>query len=144
MAPSCGEGLVTRLAPIGVPLLLVLVGCSSPSVGAPCLPEQVPADGFDDREAYIESSSVQCETRVCLVYKLAGDPREGCRATDGTSCASPQDIEKKVYCTCRCDADGTGADECRCPSGYSCTEVLDRGDPGVRGGYCVRNETVLR
>ena len=46
-----------------------------PKVGAPCLPEQVPETGFDDREAYIESSSVQCETRVCIVYHLKGDPR---------------------------------------------------------------------
>jgi hypothetical protein len=126
--------------PIGVALWL-LAACSSPSVGAPCLPELVPEDGFDEHEAYIEASSLQCETRVCLVYRLGGDPREGCMATDTKRCALHDDIESSVYCTCRCDGAGSG-DACQCPEGYACTEVLDQGDPGVRGSYCVRRETV--
>ena len=70
------------LLAIAVGLGLSSVGCASPAIGAPCLPEQVPENGFDDREAYVESSSVQCETRVCVVFKLRGDPREGCVARD--------------------------------------------------------------
>lgn len=116
--------------------------CSTPAVGAPCLPEQIPAGGFSEKEAYIESSSVQCETRVCLVYQLKGDPRDSCKPTvPGSNCASKSDIAQRVYCTCRCDAQGTGFSTCECPSGFTCAEVLTQGDRGVRGSYCVKNET---
>jgi hypothetical protein len=140
--------------------LLLGLGCSTPAVGAPCLPEQVPDEGFDPSEAYIESSSVQCETRVCLVYQLSGDPRmpcgEGtaataaptCTETDptkcpaaGATCADPAQIERRVYCSCRCDAGDTGFAECECPEGFACHKILERGGPGVRGSYCVRNGT---
>lgn len=136
-------------------LMTLLYGCSTPAVGAPCLPEQVPETGFDDREAYIESSSVQCETRVCIVFRLRGDPREGCTpsanpgcdaANDPTCeptviCADPSQVEDRVYCTCRCNSADTGFAECECPDGFSCVDVLEQGGPGVRGGYCVRNGT---
>ena len=125
------------------PLLFALLhGCSTPAVGAPCLPEQIPEDGFDKREAYIESSSVQCETRVCMVYRLNGDPTEGCVATETKMCPTPKEVESSVYCTCRCDSGNTGFAECECPDGFSCVEVLSKGGPGVRGGYCVRNDSV--
>jgi hypothetical protein len=139
----------------------LLAGCSTPAVGAPCLPEQVPQTGFDDREAYIETSSVQCQTRVCMVYRLSGDPRQGCVATakpaattmpamggmavaDTTgqkTCSNPKDVEDRIYCTCRCDSGGTGFAECACPDGFTCVPVLDQGGPCVRGGYCVKNGT---
>jgi len=136
-------------------VIALLSGCSTPKVGAPCLPEQVPETGFDDREAYIESSSVQCETRVCIVYHLKGDPRKGCVATTNQTCdpmkdknceptkacADPNEVEGRIYCTCRCNAAGTGFAECSCPDGYSCQEVLEQGDRGVRGGYGVKNGT---
>lgn len=131
-------------------------GCATPAVGDPCLPEQVPETGFDDSEAYVESSSVQCQTRVCIVYHLGGDPRDGCTPSgDSTcvstesmqcppviTCASPEQIEERVYCTCRCDSGNTGFAECECPDGFSCVDVLEQGGPGVRGGYCVRNTSV--
>jgi hypothetical protein len=135
-----GSALVTAL----------LVGCSTPAVGAPCLPEQVPEDGFADQEAYVESSSVQCETRVCIVFKLRGDPREGCMPvmadpndpmSIGRVCATEDEVEKRVYCTCRCNSADTGFAECECPDGFTCVDVLEQGGPGVRGGYCVRNGT---
>ena len=132
------------------------MGCATPAVGDPCLPEQVPETGFDEREAYIESSSVQCATRVCMVFRLKGDPRPGCverpmaancdpsvdpDCTGGISCADPDEIEKRIYCTCRCNSGDTGFAECECPDGFSCVDVLEQGGPGVRGGYCVRNGT---
>jgi hypothetical protein len=137
-------------------LLAVLQGCASPAVGDPCLPEQVPDNGFVDSESYVESGSVQCETRVCLVYELGGDPRQGCVPKGDPLCAptssqtcepvvrcpAQQEIDEHVYCTCRCDADGTGIDTCECPTGYRCTEVLQQGDRGVRGSYCVLKKTV--
>ncbi|MFI5308571.1 MAG: hypothetical protein ACHQ53_14525 [Polyangiales bacterium] len=158
---------VKRLLLLASALFVALIaGCSTPAVGAPCLPEQVPQTGFDDREAYIETSSVQCQTRVCMVYRLRGDPRQGCVATgpsaapaatgtggtaaaaaaaagttQGKVCASPQEVLDRIYCTCRCNAGGTGFAECKCPDGYTCVDVLDQGGPGVRGGYCVKNGT---
>jgi hypothetical protein len=137
-------------------LTALLNACSTPKVGAPCLPEQVPETGFDDREAYIESSSVQCETRVCIVYHLKGDPRDNCDRNAPTmqcdpakdpkcqpmkQCADPNEVTGRIYCTCRCDAKGSGFGECQCPDGYSCEDVLEQGGPGVRGGYCVKNGT---
>jgi hypothetical protein len=129
----------------------LLGGCSTPAVGAPCLPEQVPEEGFDRREAYVESSSVQCETRVCIVYLLEGDPRiDDCvpAAADPNDpmsvervCPSEDEVEKRVYCTCRCNSGNTGFAECECPDGFTCVDVLEQGGPGVRGGYCVRNGT---
>lgn len=142
-------------------MVAMLSACSTPAVGAPCLPEQVPATGFDDREAYIESSSVQCQTRVCMVYKLRGDPRKDCMARlagmpantcdkskdpmcqDNTlTCATADQVDDRVYCTCRCKAPAnTAFATCTCPDGFSCVDVLDQGDPGVRGSYCVKNKT---
>ena len=138
---------------IGSILMSVASGCSTPAVGAPCLPEQVPTTGFNDLEAYVESSSVQCQTRVCLVYKLKGDPRPNCvmvaptvdskgNPVGGHDCASAAELQKRVYCTCRCKApSNTEFANCECPDGFSCTNVLDQGDPGVRGSYCVKNGT---
>lgn len=133
--------------------------CATPAVGDPCLPEQVPEDGFVDSEAYVESSSVQCETRVCIVYHLDGDPRKDCQMRGGcvptpggnqcdgegvVRCASEGEVEQRVYCTCRCDSGNTGFAECECPDGFSCVDVLEQGGPGVRGGYCVRNGSVAQ
>lgn len=133
---------------VTVALSMLLFGCSSPAVGAPCLPEQVPEDGFADQEAYVESSSVQCQTRVCIVFKLNGDPRENCvnvppdaDGNGGRTCADPQQVENRVYCTCRCNSGDTGFAECECPDGFTCVDVLEQGGPGVRGGYCVKNGT---
>jgi hypothetical protein len=123
--------------------LLGFGACGAPAVGDPCLPEQVPDDGFEISEAYIESSSVQCQTRVCMVWKLQGAPAGSAPCVnDATKCAAQGDVDKKVYCTCRCDAGNSRFAECTCPSGYTCTPVLEQGSEGVRGSYCVLSETV--
>ncbi|MDD9946988.1 MAG: hypothetical protein OXU20_38450 [Myxococcales bacterium] len=134
-------------------LAVFAAGCAEPDVGAPCLPEQVPENGFDDREAYVESSSVQCETRVCLVYQLGGDPGSECvekicppddRTCVEKRCATEQDVFDRIYCSCRCDAPSDDFAECDCPDGFSCQPVLRRGGPGVQGSYCVRTGTISR
>jgi hypothetical protein len=108
-------------------LLLVSAGCAT-GVGDPCQPEQIPEGGFAETEAYIETSSVQCETRVCGVFKFVGDPRTADRRV----------VEDKIYCTCRCKAPDPDFAVCDCPDDFECQEVLDLGGPGVRGSYCVR------
>ena len=130
----CGVGLVA---------VALLSGCPSPGVGDPCVPEQIPTDGYSESEAYIESSSVQCKTRVCMSYLFDGDPRDCEQLTGAEQLACMEEVEKHIYCTCRCYSGGTGFEECDCPSGFQCVQVLEQGGPGVRGGYCVRNGTFL-
>lgn len=127
----------------------MLVGCRASGVGDPCVPEVVPEGGFNRAEAYLETSSVQCRTRVCMVYQLEGDPsesREECNDRGGADCAFKPimaDIDDRVFCTCRCDAPvGNGAPLCACGEGFTCTQVLDLGGDGIRGSYCVRDSTL--
>jgi hypothetical protein len=51
-----------------------------------------------------------------------------------------------VYCSCRCaNANGgtdDGANYCKCPDGFSCTQLvpsLGAADQGLTGAYCVKN-----
>ena len=122
-------------------------GCSNSAVGAPCSPEQVPEGGFLDSETYLETSSVQCATRVCLVRGLDGDPNnleedECPRDVEGepSTCVFESEVERKVYCSCRCGAPAeSNVPTCECPGGFICEEVLETGGDGLRGSYCVRD-----
>jgi hypothetical protein len=109
-------------------------------VGAACMPI-VPEGGFDDQEAYVESGAGECETGTCLVFKLHGDPASDCVPGGEVPCATPEDVQKRVYCSCRCNARGEPGPECDCPDGFTCIDVLQRGPAELRGGYCVRNNT---
>lgn len=127
------------------------IGCADEGVGDPCVPEAIPCNsmgqkcGYKNNEAYIEASSVQCKSRLCLVYKLdngtnggiASDPRVRCDADDPVDgCVDEDQLGKSVYCTIRCEKSS------ECPSGYSCEPVLNLGGPGIRGSYCV-NEAAI-
>lgn len=127
-------------------LAIALLGaaCSETGVGDACVPEQVPAGGFLASETYLETSSVQCATRVCLVRELDGDPNnlqeDGCPLGEET-CVAAVEVEEKVYCSCRCGAPaGSGLPTCGCPGGFKCEEVLETGGDGLRGSYCVRED----
>ncbi len=134
----------------------MLCGCQASSIGDPCIPGAIPDDGYVGAEAYLETNSAQCPSRVCMVYQLDGIPfgAAGCETpadvTANPACASAAETDARVHCTCRCDAppESTG-DLCDCPAGegpddpngFSCVEII--GDigagPGLRGSYCVRN-----
>lgn len=127
------------------------LGCEAPGVGDPCDPENVPVGGFQSSESYLETSSVQCRTRVCMVYELQGDTR----CESGESCDNPIDPNEncdpiadnckaqRVYCTCRCAAPaGSTTSTCECPDGYTCEEILELGGDGIRGSYCVKSATI--
>ena len=132
-----------RILLVGAIALLsgLALGCEAPGVGDPCTPEIIPAGGFNNAEAYLETSSVQCRTRVCLVYKLAGYPDGACPI--GEPCASQEETDRRIFCSCRCRAPaGSDSPTCECGEGYSCEEVLDVGDEGARGSYCIKNEIV--
>ena len=128
---------------VGIAVLwLGATGCASSGVGDPCIPETVPDEGFRADETYFETSSVQCATRLCLVRELAGDPNNvqpECPA-GGATCVSPNDIERSVYCSCRCGApEESSVPTCGCPGGFLCEEILETGGDGLRGSYCVRD-----
>jgi hypothetical protein len=132
------------------------VGAASASadlVGKPCQLFTVPAGGFDDQQVYIGTSNADCGGGVCMVYRLRGDPRAGCVASGPpagcasgqscSSCASPVEVQDRVYCSCRCAApDGYAA--CACPVGYTCVAGLEQGSAELRGGYCTKNGTFVR
>jgi hypothetical protein len=59
-------------------------------------------------------------------------------------------IERKtsqaVYCSCRCDGPQSNARYCECPSGYSCTKLIDdikKGGNQLAGSYCIKEGTEL-
>lgn len=43
-------------------------GCEPTGVGDPCTPETVPDQGFLYNDVYVETSSLQCRTRVCMAF----------------------------------------------------------------------------
>lgn len=119
---------------------LTVAGCSVEAVGDPCTPENVPPGGFLPGEAYLETSSVQCRTRVCIVNDLEGDPTSICEDHDPppAGCVGRAEYQNSVYCTCRCDGPAGAADFCECPEGFACTQVLSSGGVGIVGSYCVK------
>jgi hypothetical protein len=126
-----------------VAISLLAAACSETGVGDACVPERVPAGGFLASETYLETSSVQCATRVCLVRGLQGDPNnlqeDDCPLGEET-CVTATDVAETTYCSCRCGAEGSDLPTCGCPGGFKCEEVLETGGDGLRGSYCVREE----
>lgn len=126
-----------------MPLALVAVaaGCNSTPIGDPCVPESIPPGGFDSREIYLETSSVQCRTRVCMVYQLDGDPENICEGGGPAGCIEQDTVNNQVFCSCRCSVtDGSQANTplCDCGDGFECIDdIVTTGGAGVRGGYCV-------
>lgn len=118
---------------------------ASGALGAACDPSAIPTAGFEESQAYLDTAANGCGGSPCLVYHLAGDPSPECgEAESSTSaCASPESVAERVYCTCRCDVPADQqAPECRCPSDYNCTPVLDRGP--FAGSYCVLPGTIMQ
>jgi hypothetical protein len=111
-------------------------------IGAACLPDAIPASGFDPRAASVETGSDHCQSEVCLVYMLEGDPRPGCEASENHICPTRAEIERSTYCSCRCDApEGDPGPLCDCTDGFTCVPTIEGAPPGIRGSYCVRNGT---
>lgn len=157
---------------------MMLAACGGSEVGDPCVPTKVPNPcpasggncGFEPSESFLETSSVQCRSRVCLVFRADGDPNfirnfncsdaqiQQCE-NNGQKCCSGQCVgdnvncvryqsastqrgewATRVHCTCRCS--GEQGQTCNCPSGYGCQRILDFGGPGIAGSYCVDCDTL--
>src|SRR5687767_13309616 len=145
---------------IGLAFLgLAAVACADEGVGDPCTPETIPRKtgpagepifGFEKSESYIESSSVQCRSRLCIVYQLdnrtngadPADPRRICTAPNTPpGCVPPEERSRSVYCTGKCGGPKT-AEQCECPDGFECKEIRTLGGDGIRGSYCVKPKPV--
>lgn len=140
---------------IGLAFLgLAAVACADEGVGDPCTPETIPQKdgvyGFEKSESYIESSSVQCRSRLCIVYQLdnktngatPADPRVICSAPNTPmGCTPPDELARSVHCTCKCGGPKT-SEQCECPDGFSCKEILTLGGDGIKGSYCVKPKPV--
>ena len=130
---------------------VMLSGCPATGVGDPCSPEAAPSGGFVSSEAYLETSSVQCRTRICMVYRLDGDPSQsfedcinaGGSASDCADHPNQETLDERVFCTCRCAGGGdSNTPVCECPEGFECTEILNQGGVGIRGSYCVNSAAI--
>ena len=111
-----------------IAILAVATGCTPEGVGDPCEPEACPPVytdtdppvlvegecGWGSGEVYLESFSLQCRSRVCMVF----------RAEEGLW---------GPYCTRRC---GPGAAIRDCGANYKCAEVINE-EPVGAGCYCV-------
>jgi hypothetical protein len=151
-----GTQSTIAIATLVLPVLSVVLGCKvEDGVGDPCTPEEeysVNFPGFGIDEVGIETQSLQCATRLCLVNHFQG--RVSCPGgqtqadlarggSDPARCRIPgssdarqavvepvaawdldRTPERAVYCSCRCDGPDRGARYCECPSGYSCTELI--------------------
>jgi len=146
-------------------VITIAAGCAPHGQGDPCTPEAISRDGFAPSEVYVETSSVQCSTRVCMVFHLRGNPE--CQAEDArcTESASPsnacfsaggdrlclgvdlpgeiqitENSPDRVFCTCRCSAEQGNASLplCQCTDGFRCVPASDPG-----GGYCVPNALAI-
>jgi len=140
-----------------------VTACQSGGVGDPCIPEdeyRPEFPGFASNGVHVESRSMQCETRVCLVNNFQG--RVSCpygqdheSRDDGTpspvdheqecevpgsdrsveAVVRPQIVERRaeraVYCSCRCDGDDPDAPYCECPGGFECRPLMPDVGPAL-------------
>lgn len=132
---------------------LSAAACAEEGVGDPCTPETVPVNkegkfGFQRTESYIESSSVQCRSRLCIVHRLDNGTDEPADPRPQGLCSNPQKpnapgcvrddaLDRSVHCTCKCGGPKT-SEQCKCPSGFQCKEILTLGGDGIKGNYCVK------
>jgi hypothetical protein len=141
----------------GVSFALLALACESGQIGQPCIPEDEYSpilSGFSLGEINVESPSLQCESRLCLVNHFQGrvscpygqtgadlgkpgTAPERCRipGTAGQEASDQVKVpvaawnverppEVAVYCSCRCDGPDPSRHYCRCPPGYECRPLL--------------------
>jgi hypothetical protein len=114
-----------RLRTIALVLLaalgtIALVACAPTGVGDPCEPEVQPEGGFQPGETVLETSSLQCRTRVCMFYNA------------------------NSFCTQRCSSDDdcnaewyeSGPGQGEVDEAY-CEAEVRVGAPAMLGDYCV-------
>lgn len=83
-------------------LTFLLFGCPPSGIGEPCEPEVSPEGGFQRGEIALEVPSLQCQTRICLVWGNAGNdtPAKFC----SKKCDSDEDCEGDIAAHCEAEA----------------------------------------
>lgn len=68
-----------------------------------------------------------------------------------TAAASPEHggegVQDSVYCSCRCDGPDPNARYCECPSGFTCTKLIDDlglGSAQLAGSYCIKDGSAYK
>ncbi|HVJ22126.1 MAG TPA: hypothetical protein VM686_42260 [Polyangiaceae bacterium] len=156
---------VATLLICSLPAGLLSVGCDSGNVGDPCTPDaeySLNFAPFSVREVYLESRSLQCATRLCLVNHFQGrvscplgqassdDPERVCTTPDGAERIEGEvpawdldrSAERSVYCSCRCDGPDPDGRYCECPSGFECQKLAPEvgfENRELAGSYCIKN-----
>ncbi|MBN8612078.1 MAG: hypothetical protein J0L92_15900 [Deltaproteobacteria bacterium] len=133
---SCGE--VHEAGDVGQDADERIVG-----LGDRCVPESIPEMGFTSSESYVETMSVQCATRACLVYRLDGHPErvvgtDSCPPGPASStCVEARERDERVFCSCRCSLDSEHPEvtPCTCTEGFHCVDLLRDGSSTT--GYCL-------
>lgn len=125
--------------------------CHDQGLGDPCVPDQeTRADfaGFSEDEVNVETRSMECVSRLCLVNHYRGRVTPGGPPTTPAPC-SHRPARDAVYCSCRCaNVDGRtddGFPYCACPDGFTCTQLVSSigqdVERGLTGAYCIPNGT---
>jgi len=137
---------VASLTICSLSVCLLSAGCDSGNVGDPCTPDAEYSPDFAPfsvREVYMESRSLQCATRLCLVNHFQGrvscplgqtssdDEERGCNVPGPDGAGDllrvqgevpawdlDRTAERAVYCSCRCDGPDPDGRYCECPSGF--------------------------
>jgi hypothetical protein len=100
------------------------------------------------QEAISESPNDGSGADRCHIPGTLGDRNQDAVQVPVNPQLAQRQDDDTVYCSCRCaNADGKdddGANYCKCPSGYSCTQLIDDlalGNKQLAGAYCIRNGT---
>ena len=103
---------------------------------------------YSDNDVVIQTRSVACGDGVCIAYHLDGNTDPSCDPSEESGdplsqCATPERIEERAYCTCRCDGP-PGSDLCDCPDGFSCVDAVSAFQPDLAGSYCVKDGMIAQ
>lgn len=122
-------------------LLPGFAACQPAGVGDPCDPISCPSPppenlsewlrcDWEKTEIYLEGRSLQCRTRVCMVFRVDKNYQDPVL----------EDIQGP-YCTRPC---GPGATYEECPAGYCCMQIITAGDSQAAGRYCVKKDDITK
>jgi hypothetical protein len=124
-------------------LLLLAAACQPGGVGDPCDPISCPSPDpdnsppgwlrcdWEEEEIYLEGRSLQCRTRVCMVFRIDKNYQDPLLTSE----------IQGPYCTRPC---GPGATYEECPAGYCCMSVVTSGESQAAGFYCVEKDDLTK
>src|SRR5262249_36708364 len=110
--------------------------------------------GQPDQTMTLDAPTGYATQASCFVpsHSAVDEPTNKPQADGITTKVPAQLLERRtdatVYCSCRCDGPDKNARYCKCPSGYSCTKLIEElGIPGraqLAGSYCIKEGTAFQ